>query len=229
MVAAFRLPGELSHPPGQPPRHIFGPWPTVHPRSCGNSTSPRSWPPLKPAAATPSSVILKRRVAFPRTASDGTPVGLVRVVREVCGPRNGRDPFRRTSAWPAASDSSVGCVRRRRPPVVQHWPLRRHGRVGPSTPAEIGVRVALGATATDVRRLVLGEALRLTVAGASIGLALAFAATRALEGLLFETHALDPATLLTATLVLVGTLMLASYLPARRATQMDPVDMLRAE
>jgi ABC-type antimicrobial peptide transport system permease subunit len=95
--------------------------------------------------------------------------------------------------------------------------------------AEIGVRVALGATATDVRRLVLGEALRLTVAGVMVGLALAFVTTRALQGLLLQTQALDPATLLAATLVLVGTLMLASYLPARRATQIDPVDMLRAE
>jgi putative ABC transport system permease protein len=95
--------------------------------------------------------------------------------------------------------------------------------------AEIGVRVALGATATDIRRLVLGEALWLTAAGILVGLAVAFAATRALQGLLFEIGALDPATLLTATFVLVGTLMLASYLPARRATQIDPVDMLRAE
>jgi hypothetical protein len=94
---------------------------------------------------------------------------------------------------------------------------------------EIGVRVALGATAADVRRLVLGEALGLTAAGILVGLAVAFAATRALQGLLFEIGALDPATLLTAAFVLVGTLMLASYLPARRATQIDPVDMLRAE
>jgi len=93
--------------------------------------------------------------------------------------------------------------------------------------AEIGVRMALGATATDVRRLILGEALRLTAAGTILGLALAFAATRALQGLLFETQALDPATLLAATLVLVATLMLASYLPARRAAHIDPADMLR--
>ncbi len=93
--------------------------------------------------------------------------------------------------------------------------------------AEIGVRMALGATATDVRRLILSEALRLTAAGTILGLALAFAATRALQGLLFETRALDPATLLAATLVLVGTLMLASDLPARRAARLDPVDALR--
>ena len=93
--------------------------------------------------------------------------------------------------------------------------------------AEIGVRMALGATATDVRRLILGEALRLTAAGTIIGLALAFAGTRALQGLLFETQALDPATLLAATLVLVGTLMLASALPARSAARLEPVDALR--
>ena len=87
--------------------------------------------------------------------------------------------------------------------------------------------MALGATATDVRRLILGEALRLTAAGTILGLALAFAATRALQGLLFETQALDPATLLAATFVLVATLMLASCLPARRAAHIDPADMLR--
>ena len=94
---------------------------------------------------------------------------------------------------------------------------------------EIGIRVALGATAADVRRLVLGEGLRLTVAGAIAGLAIALVTTRALRGLLFEVQPLDPATLLAAAVVLVATSLMASYLPARRAAQVDPVDMLRAE
>ena len=61
--------------------------------------------------------------------------------------------------------------------------------------SEIGVRLALGATAGDVRRLVLGEGLRLAVAGTIAGLVLAFAATRVLRGLLFETEPLDPVSL----------------------------------
>jgi predicted permease len=94
---------------------------------------------------------------------------------------------------------------------------------------EIGVRMALGATAADVRGLVLGEGLRLAGLGAAIGLASALLATRLLRGLLFGVHPLDPASMLAAALLLVGVSALASYLPARRATRVDPVAMLRAE
>jgi predicted permease len=94
---------------------------------------------------------------------------------------------------------------------------------------EIGVRVALGATASDVRRLVLAEGLWLAGLGAAIGLAGAMAATRRLRGLLFGVHPLDPAAMLAAALLLVGASALASYLPARRAMRVDPVTLLRAE
>ncbi len=95
--------------------------------------------------------------------------------------------------------------------------------------SEIGVRLALGATAGDVRRLVLGEGVRLAVAGAIAGLVLAFAATRALHGLLFETEPLDPVSLGTAALVLVGAAVVATWLPARRAMRVDPIEVLRAQ
>jgi predicted permease len=94
---------------------------------------------------------------------------------------------------------------------------------------EIGVRVALGATAADVRGLVLGEGLRLAALGAVIGLAVAAAATRGLRVLLFEVQPLDPTALLAAALLLVGASTLASYLPARRATRVDPIALLRTE
>jgi putative ABC transport system permease protein len=95
--------------------------------------------------------------------------------------------------------------------------------------AEIGIRVALGATASDVRRLVLGEGLRLTGLGAAIGLASTMAVTRLLRGLLFEVQPLDPATLCGAVFVLMAASLLAAYTPARRATRVDPVTLLRAE
>jgi putative ABC transport system permease protein len=95
--------------------------------------------------------------------------------------------------------------------------------------SEIGVRLALGATAVDVRRLVLGEGLRLAVAGAIAGLALAFAATRVLRGLLFETEPLDPLSLGAAALALVGVALVATWLPARRAMRVDPIEVLRAQ
>jgi predicted permease len=94
---------------------------------------------------------------------------------------------------------------------------------------EIGVRVALGATASDVRGLVLGEGLRLAGLGTAMGLVGALVATRLLRGLLFGVHPLDPASLLAAALLLVGVSVLASYLPARRAARVDPITLLRTD
>jgi ABC-type antimicrobial peptide transport system permease subunit len=93
---------------------------------------------------------------------------------------------------------------------------------------EIGIRLSLGATPADVRRLVLGEGLRLSVAGAGIGLGLAIAVTRVLRGLLFALDPLDPASLLGAAVLLVGASALACYLPARHATGVDPAIVLRS-
>jgi len=92
---------------------------------------------------------------------------------------------------------------------------------------EIGIRVALGATASDVRRLVLGEGLRLAGLGAAIGLAGAVAGARVLRGLLFGVHPLDPVSLLGAVVLLVSASALACSLPAWRATRVDPAVVLR--
>jgi putative ABC transport system permease protein len=93
---------------------------------------------------------------------------------------------------------------------------------------EIGIRLTLGATPSDVRRLVLCEGLRLSGMGALIGLAIAVAATRILRGLLFTLDPLDPASLLGSAALLVGASVLACYLPVRYATGVDPVSVLRA-
>lgn len=95
--------------------------------------------------------------------------------------------------------------------------------------AEIGVRLALGATAAMVRRVVLGEGLRLAMIGALAGLALAVGATRLLRGLLFEVEPLDPVSLLGAAATLIAAAVVAIWLPAHRATRIDPIDVLRAE
>jgi putative ABC transport system permease protein len=94
---------------------------------------------------------------------------------------------------------------------------------------EMGVRMALGATAWDVGRLVFGDGLRLAGLGAALGLAGTLATTRLLQGLLYGVHPLDPTSLLAAALLLVGVSALACYLPARRATRVDPIVALRAE
>jgi len=95
--------------------------------------------------------------------------------------------------------------------------------------AEIGVRLALGATTTAVARLVLGEGLRLAFFGAMMGLTLAFTVTRVLRGLLFQIEPLDPVSLFGAAAILVAAALVATYLPAWYATRVDPVEALRAE
>jgi putative ABC transport system permease protein len=92
---------------------------------------------------------------------------------------------------------------------------------------EIGVRMALGASATSVFRLVIGQALRLVSIGVVAGLIAAAALTRLLERLLFEVEPLDPWTFGLTAVVLLAVASVASYLPARRGMRMAPVDALR--
>lgn len=94
---------------------------------------------------------------------------------------------------------------------------------------EVRIRIALGATAPHVRRLILGESLALAALGAIVGLAGAIGATQLLRGLLFEINPLDPVTLVGTTLLLMTSAALACYLPVRRATRLDAVAVLRAD
>jgi putative ABC transport system permease protein len=94
---------------------------------------------------------------------------------------------------------------------------------------EIGVRMALGARATDVIRLVLRETMALVSAGVVIGLGAAFTATRLVASLLFGLSATDPLTIATAALLMMAVAALAGYLPARRAARVEPMAALRHE
>jgi len=94
---------------------------------------------------------------------------------------------------------------------------------------EIGIRMAIGADARDVLRLVLGQGLRLTLSGLATGWLAAFALARLTASLLHDVRPHDPATFLLAPLFLVVAAFAASYLPARRAAQVDPVAALRSE
>lgn len=94
---------------------------------------------------------------------------------------------------------------------------------------EFGIRVALGATRGDVSRMVLGEGLGLALAGVSVGTVGAVMLSRAMQSLVFGVSALDPASVAAGAGVLLGVAVVASYVPSRRASAVDPAITLRAE
>jgi ABC-type antimicrobial peptide transport system permease subunit len=94
---------------------------------------------------------------------------------------------------------------------------------------ELGIRLALGATARDVLRLVLAQGLKLTLLGLVFGMTAAFAATRWLQGLLYGIAPTDPLTFVGVALLLSGVGLVACFIPAWRATQVDPLIALRCE
>jgi predicted permease len=93
---------------------------------------------------------------------------------------------------------------------------------------ELGIRIALGASSADIFRLVIGNGLRLAVAGTIIGLVASFALTRLMASLLFQTSATDPITFVASAAVFAVVAALASYLPARRAMRINPTDALHS-
>ena len=94
---------------------------------------------------------------------------------------------------------------------------------------EMGIRIALGARNIDILRLVIGNGVALTGIGILIGLIVSVAGTRLMTSLLFQTSATDPLTFLTSAAIFVTVAFIASYVPARRATRIDPTTALRAE
>jgi putative ABC transport system permease protein len=94
---------------------------------------------------------------------------------------------------------------------------------------EIGVRLAVGARRTDVLRLVLGQGARLAIAGLTAGVLGAVVLTRLMKSLLFGVAPSDPATLVAVVLLMAAVVLLACYVPARRAMQVDPMEALRYE
>ena len=94
---------------------------------------------------------------------------------------------------------------------------------------EIGIRIALGAQAADVRRMVLSQGMMLAGVGVAVGLVGALGVTRVVRALLYETSPTDPLTFAGAVPLLVAAALLACWLPTRRATRADPIVALRYE
>jgi len=95
--------------------------------------------------------------------------------------------------------------------------------------SELGVRFALGATPARVIQMVLGDGLRLVAAGVTLGAVVGGLAARLMSGLLFGIHPFDVATFAGASLLLLSVALLASFVPARRASRLDPMNALRSE
>ncbi len=94
---------------------------------------------------------------------------------------------------------------------------------------ELGIRIALGATAPDVGRLIVGQGLKLVLSGIVIGLVSALALQRVSGKLLFGVSPTDPLTFMVIASLLLAVALLACWIPARRATNIDPLTALRSE
>jgi ABC-type antimicrobial peptide transport system permease subunit len=95
--------------------------------------------------------------------------------------------------------------------------------------AELGIRMALGATQREVRGLVVRQGMTLVAGGAAIGLGAALGLSRVLRALLYDVSPADPLTYLGVALLLGGVALLASFIPAARATRIQPIAVLRNE
>jgi ABC-type antimicrobial peptide transport system permease subunit len=94
---------------------------------------------------------------------------------------------------------------------------------------ELAIRSALGATTARIRSSVIGDAARVIAVGVSAGIAAAWLSTTAIKSMLFGVKPLDPVVLLVATVTIVATGLLAALIPARRATSIQPIEVLRAD
>jgi ABC-type antimicrobial peptide transport system permease subunit len=154
------------------------------------------------------------------TASGGLPVAHIRSMEQVRGESTSRTDFNMTLLVIFASLAlllaAIGIY------GLMAYSVQQRTQ-------EIGIRMALGASAQDVRKMVVRQGMALALAGVIIGVAAALGVTRLMASLLYGVTPKDPIAMTSVALLLVGVALAATYLPARRASQMDPVESLRYE
>jgi putative ABC transport system permease protein len=155
-----------------------------------------------------------------RTASGGLPVAHVRSMEQVRGESTSRNDFNMTLLTIFAG---VGLLLA----AIGIYGLTSYS-VEQRT-QEIGIRMALGAAPDDVRKMVVLQSMWLALIGVGVGLAAALALTRLIAGLLYEVKPWDPAAILSVAALLITIALAATYEPARRASQVDPIVALRYE
>ena len=155
-----------------------------------------------------------------RTASGGLPVAHIRSMEQVRGESTSRTDFNMTLLVIFASLAlllaAIGIY------GLMAYSVQQRTQ-------EIGIRMALGASAQDVRKMVVRQGMALALAGVIIGVAAAVGVTRLMASLLYGVTPKDPIAMTSVALLLIGVALAATYLPARRASQMDPVESLRYE
>jgi predicted permease len=154
-----------------------------------------------------------------RAASGGLPIARVRTMEEVVAASTSRTAFSMTLLMVFASVAFALAT-------VGLYTLMSHS-VQQRT-QEIGIRMALGAVPGDVRGLVLGQGLRLAAMGVGIGIGAALAVTRLMVNLVFGVRTYDPQVFAAVVLLLASVALIAAYVPAHRATRVNPLDALRS-
>ena len=154
-----------------------------------------------------------------RSTSGGLPVARMRTLEQIVSASMTRAAFSMTLLMTFASVALLLAV-------VGLYALMTHSVQ--QRAQEIGIRLALGAVAGDVRALVLGQGLRLAAAGVVLGVAAALVLTRLMVNVVFGVRVYDPAVFGAVVVLLSGVTLVAAYLPARRATRVNPLDVLRS-
>ena len=155
-----------------------------------------------------------------RTASGGLPVAHIRSMEQIRGESTARSDFNMTLlvifAGVALLLAAIGIY------GLMAYSVQQRTQ-------EIGIRMALGASAGDVRKMVVWQGMALALGGVVIGVAAAFGLTRWMASLLYGVTPKDPIAMVSVTVLLIGVALAATYFPARRASRVDPVVSLRYE